>query len=371
MVAAGVLTFIGFIHIFYKRRPSALNITHIARSNVATDVKQIVILPGWRNYFGGHEVDYLTCTERNYSCAYTYLKKSWFAQPDYESADMLVFHESDITQNPPKKYTNQLWAFRTGESQQNLPFSTEKWDHHFNYTVNFREDATIRAYSNLVKEAGKKGTRDFYAEKLKMTGQNSLLTSILWFVSNCHSFAPYKVTSGRLEYVRELKQWIDISVFTHSNWCSWKWWILSQILAKTSNQPDNMNNYTFYLAFENSLCKDYITEKFWSVINVNSLVIPVVLGGFDMSDYESIAPPNSYIHARNFTSPQKLAEHLKYVASNPAAFNYYHQWRNSHTLQSREYHTLPDMNAQSSGLLLATHERAQSVSNCVSVLEPS
>ena len=32
----------------------------------------------------------------------------------------------------------------------------------------------------------------------------------------------------------------------------------------------------FYLAFENSLCDDYITEKFFSTLKLN--IIPVVLG---------------------------------------------------------------------------------------------
>ena len=43
------------------------------------------------------------------------------------------------------------------------------------------------------------------------------------------------------------------------------------------------------------------------------LVVPIVLGGLSMEDYKNIAPSNSYIDVRNFTSPIKLAEHLKFV----------------------------------------------------------
>ena len=52
-----------------------------------------------------------------------------------------------------------------------------------------------------------------------------------------------------------------------------------------------------------------------------------------MEDYKNIAPPNSYIDVRNFTSPTKLAEHLKFVAANSWAFNFYHQWRDEYALE--------------------------------------
>lgn len=35
--------------------------------------------------------------------------------------------------------------------------------------------------------------------------------------------------------------------------------------------------YKFYIAFENSVCRDYITEKFFVILRYE--IIPVVLGG--------------------------------------------------------------------------------------------
>lgn len=58
------------------------------------------------------------------------------------------------------------------------------------------------------------------------------------------------------------------------------------------------NNYKFYLAFENSICRDYVTEKLYNSLLFST--VPIVYGG---ADYDAIGlPPNSYIDVRNFKS---------------------------------------------------------------------
>ena len=53
----------------------------------------------------------------------------------------------------------------------------------------------------------------------------------------------------------------------------------------------------FYLSLENSLCQDYVTEKFWKILPLN--VIPVVLNGADM---QNVAPYHSYIDVADFNT---------------------------------------------------------------------
>ena len=45
---------------------------------------------------------------------------------------------------------------------------------------------------------------------------------------------------------------------------------------KTEDAFKNLDNYYFYLSFENSLCDDYITEKFFKMLKQN--IVPVVMG---------------------------------------------------------------------------------------------
>ena len=58
--------------------------------------------------------------------------------------------------------------------------------------------------------------------------------------------------------------------------------------------------YKFYLAFENSNCKEYITEKFWRTLN-RTFAVPIVMGS---GNYKELAPPNSFIHVDDFASPK-------------------------------------------------------------------
>ncbi|KAA0189923.1 hypothetical protein HAZT_HAZT001146 [Hyalella azteca] len=77
-------------------------------------------------------------------------------------------------------------------------------------------------------------------------------------------------------------------------------------------------DYKFYLAFENSLCVDYITEKFFEAIKYN--VVPVVYGlGYERTQI----PKGAYIDVMDFASVQDLASYLLYLDSNDTAYNEY------------------------------------------------
>lgn len=81
-----------------------------------------------------------------------------------------------------------------------------------------------------------------------------------------------------------------------------------------------LSDYLFYLAFENSLCADYITEKLWRVLGK---AVPVVLGG---ANYTKYLPPHSLIDIRDFRSARELAVYLTELAYNQTLYLEYFKW---------------------------------------------
>ena len=81
-------------------------------------------------------------------------------------------------------------------------------------------------------------------------------------------------------------------------------------------------DYYFYLSFENTLCKDYVTEKFFDALAQD--IVPVVFGG---SDYLHFAPPQSFIDIQEFSSVQEAGEYLLYLIDNPDKYQEYFWWK--------------------------------------------
>jgi alpha-1,3-fucosyltransferase len=67
--------------------------------------------------------------------------------------------------------------------------------------------------------------------------------------------------------------------------------------------------YKFYLGFENSMCKDYVTEKVFHTFLDNSNAIYVSRGA---PNIKSMLPPKTYIDANTFKSPLFHSEEYKY-----------------------------------------------------------
>ena len=85
----------------------------------------------------------------------------------------------------------------------------------------------------------------------------------------------------------------------------------------------NMSRYKFLLAFENSVCDAYITEKAMRAYRLQ--LVPVVYEHIDhlgarVPGYETFFPRGSYVNAGAFPSVRALAEHLRLLSEDESVW---------------------------------------------------
>ena len=181
----------------------------------------------------------------------------------------------------------------------------------FNWTATYRSDSTIVApygkwqyYNNKVRQLPLK--RNYLANKTK---------SVAWFVSNCET------ENERMEYAKELSKHIQVDIYGPCG---------SDTCSKHRDEKECFKtldkDYRFYLSFENSNCKEYITEKFFrNALQYN--IIPIVMGARP-EDYIRVAPYHSYIHIEEFPGgPKELAHYLKKLEKSDELYNEYFKWK--------------------------------------------
>ncbi|CAF5010339.1 unnamed protein product [Rotaria sp. Silwood1] len=256
-------------------------------------------------------------------------------------ASVVAFHLYDINRNqlPERKQfkiDNQNWIFITGESPinfyyQNPSFYPHLLDQYFDRSISYKYDSPYSIFSPIIKTRILSNDQSNlslsyqsqiqYEQKLNIKSLKLKKKPIAWIVSNCITF------SQREKYVEKLKNFIHIDIYGKCG-----------ILCSKENHHQcniNLDEYYFYLAFENTRCNSYITEKFWNIIsNNNYRIVPIVMGANE-NDYKLIAPKQSYIHINNYKTPEDLAKYLNYLINNSEKYLQYLQWREYTIIESK------------------------------------
>jgi len=84
----------------------------------------------------------------------------------------------------------------------------------------------------------------------------------------------------------------------------------------------NLAQVRFFFAFENSMCRDYHTEKIFHALLVGC--VPVYLGA---PSIVRLFPRRAFIDVADFASVAELGAHLRAVAENASAYESYLRWR--------------------------------------------
>lgn len=223
----------------------------------------------------------------------------------FPAADVVVFHNRELLQRPGElplhlpRPAGQRWAWMSLEAPTS---DLRRYSNIFNMTMSYRRDADVPIpYGELQRGA----TRDH-----AMGGVPSNKSFLAcWVVSH------YAQHHKRSKVYRELKALIPVQVY--GQWT--KTPLSSRALLPT------ISRCSFYLAFENTISRDYITEKLWRN-SYQGGAVPVVLGP-PVEEYAAVAPPHSFVHTDQFASTKALADYLQQLATDQQRYGHYFSWR--------------------------------------------
>ena len=180
----------------------------------------------------------------------------------FKESDLVIFHARDmpdvrhlgtLLKDRPK---SQRWVYALWESPNATP-NPAPLNGLFNLTWTYRGDSDFWSpYGSYVVLSEEEKINRMRNIPDYSHGKTEL---VAWRSSNCHA-------QPRISLVKELKKYMKVDVFKRC----------SEMFGQRRGCPAPMSNclqkkYKFYLSFENALCEDYITEKYWSVLGKKAI----------------------------------------------------------------------------------------------------
>lgn len=218
-------------------------------------------------------------SDRNYLGYYTEFDVIVFNGPQLASVKLF----NDI---PTRRSELQKYVYANIEAAANYPIPPNTWNGFFNWTWTYKLDSDAIWGYIAVRNATQHvigpsinmhwisledmdPITDELKEKLKTKNK-----AAAWFNSNCNTL------SLREEYVSKIQEQLlkyDLQIDIYGSCGEYKC------------PKDNMDkclqimekHYFFFLAFENALSEDYVTEKIVNALNHNT--VPIVFGGANYS----------------------------------------------------------------------------------------
>ncbi|XP_060613672.2 alpha-(1,3)-fucosyltransferase 7 [Anolis sagrei] len=224
----------------------------------------------------------------------------------YGWAEVAVFHHRELRHSPPPKakgHSGQSWVWVSLECPEHTKGNGSEAD--WTWVMTYRRNSDIfMPYGKLVPRPPGDGEVDI-PEKSGL---------VVWVVSH------FRRTQARAKAYYELSKHIKVDVFGRA---------AGRPLAPEDLLP-TISRYRFYLAFENALHQDYITEKLWrNALQAGS--VPIVLGP-PRDNYEAFLPGGAFLHLDDFPSIQDLAHFLLNMEED--IYRGFFAWRKHHAVKT-------------------------------------
>lgn len=267
-------------------------------------------LPGYHNF--------QTCEVKN-----CYLMDDRTALPEEDFAAIIFYADAswdgDEEDVPSKRTSSQRYIYFNDKppmlnGDDGIQFIPNSF---FNWTMSYRSD------SDIVNRPGRvirRANNYSIPSKEEIIGRTN---SLMFFASSCNS------TNRREQLLEELRKYVTLDTYGQCG---------DHFCDTPQDCFEKMSNYNFYLAFEESYCKDYTSKGLYEALQYD--VVPVVFGG---ADYDSLTPPFSVINAEDFVSVEELSNYIKHLEHNIEPYLNYFHWKKDYTIDTTNTRTLCEL----------------------------
>ena len=235
-----------------------------------------------------------------------------FNQSDANVSDAVIFHWFKQLKSYPNfnRPRNQVWIFIQHEPTRSYARNSTDWpwykvgmQKNFNWTMTYSRFSDIHLPYGKMKIKPERPYRDY----LKIA--KSKTKDAIWVVSKCP-------TAGRREeYVNILKKYIDVEILGA---CGRNWTCGVRSNHDLGNCFSVLNKtYRYYLAFENDLCDDYVSEKFYENYKYDLLLVS--RAGHPLKRQVNI-DKEAYINAKDFNDAHELGIYLSKLSKNVSQY---------------------------------------------------
>ncbi|XP_066303406.1 alpha-(1,3)-fucosyltransferase 11-like isoform X2 [Branchiostoma lanceolatum] len=275
-------------------------------------------------HFSGDNMATIHCSVG--SCVTTTVKK----RKNDPRTRGFIFYGTDFRpyETPLPRQPHHEWALLHEESpMNNYILSHQPMLELFNHTATFRRESDYPlTLQHLPSLAYLTDRAPVPLREKNLLRETAGLAPVAYIQSHCG------VPSDRDSYVQELMKHVKVDSLGK---CIHNKDLPDELVNTLTMEEDGflgiISKYKFHIAFENGLCRDYMTEKLFRPLHLG--VVPIYWGSEAAKDWT----PNdhSIILKDDFASPKELADYINFLDQNDDEYQKFLEYRQPNGITNR------------------------------------